>query len=104
MARHQRRRATTSKATRKATTAKRFFKKVQHNDPEIAKHWDFRKSRIQNMAKLGLACDVNVSMDKTTKPGDLDEDERVIQTVSGERVSTNCDLIRACSHQARESS
>eukprot|EP00628_Pelagophyceae_sp_CCMP2097_P016111 CAMPEP_0206823722 /NCGR_PEP_ID=MMETSP0975-20121206/13468_1 /ASSEMBLY_ACC=CAM_ASM_000399 /TAXON_ID=483370 /ORGANISM="non described non described, Strain CCMP2097" /LENGTH=168 /DNA_ID=CAMNT_0054365981 /DNA_START=46 /DNA_END=549 /DNA_ORIENTATION=- len=71
-----RRRATTSKATRKATTQKPFYVKVQHNDAEVAKHWDYRKTRNQNMAVLGLACDVNEAI--ATKPrgdGFLDEEK-----------------------------
>ena len=43
MVKHQRRRATTTKVKRKAD--KKFFKKVQHDDAEGAKHWDFRKTR-----------------------------------------------------------
>jgi hypothetical protein len=46
----KRRRATTSKAKRKATMQKRFFKKAQHTDAEVAKHWDFRATRNQNMS------------------------------------------------------
>lgn len=50
-------RSTTNKVKQKQ--AKRFFKKVQHNDPEVAKHWDFKKSREYNMKTMGLAHDVN---------------------------------------------
>mmetsp|Transcript_25460 Transcript_25460/g.76460 ORF Transcript_25460/g.76460 Transcript_25460/m.76460 type:complete len:163 (-) Transcript_25460:34-522(-) len=51
-------RRTTSKATRKASSGKRY-KKVSHTVPEIAKNWDPRKSRQQNMKRLGLAHDPN---------------------------------------------
>lgn len=38
---------------------KRVFKKVQHTNPEIARHWDLRKSRCANMARMGLSHDSN---------------------------------------------
>ena len=38
---------------------KRLFKKVQVNEPEIAKHWDPRRSRGANLARMGLSDDAN---------------------------------------------
>ena len=38
---------------------KRLFKKVQVNAPEIAKHWDPRRSRGANLARMGLSDDAN---------------------------------------------
>ncbi|KAH8059633.1 ribosome biogenesis protein Nop16 [Aureococcus anophagefferens] len=82
MVKHQRRRATTTKVKRKAD--KKFFKKVQHDDAEVAKHWDFRKTREHNMKRLGLAHDVNRAVGKL--PGAAPAGERVDQAVELEFV------------------
>lgn len=84
MTRHTRRRATTSKATRKASTAKKFYKKVQHNDAEVAKHWDFRRTREHNLKKMGLAHDVNRAVGKL--PGLAPSGEHVPKAVELEFV------------------
>ena len=58
MVKHRRRRATTKKVSRKSSGNKQFFKAVQQ-DPMVAKRWNFRASRTENMKNLGLADDVN---------------------------------------------
>ena len=77
-------RGTTNKATRKSSQQKRFFKKVQHNDAEVAKHWDFRRSRAHNMTRMGLAHDVNRAVGGM--PGAAPSAERVEQTTTLELV------------------
>lgn len=78
-------RTTANKATRKASTKKRFFKKVQHDDAEVAKHWDFRKTREANMRNMGLAHDVNRAV-KGLPGATPSSDHRAQQTVKLELV------------------
>ncbi|KAJ8603075.1 hypothetical protein CTAYLR_006675 [Chrysophaeum taylorii] len=68
MVKHSRRRATRPVVTRKSSTQKKFFKKTPHNDADVAKVWNQRKSRNHNMRTLGLACDVNKLSRATTEP------------------------------------
>mmetsp|Transcript_16095 Transcript_16095/g.48349 ORF Transcript_16095/g.48349 Transcript_16095/m.48349 type:complete len:166 (-) Transcript_16095:27-524(-) len=77
-------RGTTSKATRKASAKKPFFKKVQHDEAEMAKHWDFRKSRAHNMKRVGLAHDVNRAVGGL--PGGTPSSQHVPQEVQLEFV------------------